>query len=163
MILVSAHPLQFYWSRGAGNLHVIHSCPQNLKIKRTFCSFLTFIDENIRIDSALKYTLQQKFSATWTIVTFLPTFCKLLWKLIIFLYKTLYWWLLIEIMMKLAPFYLSCCYNRGIGSIRDNTLILQKSQFLIFTDYSLGYIEIISCNYWSFLAILMKSHTIIPM
>ena len=39
--------------------------------------------------------------------------------------------------------------------------ILQKSQLLKFTNFSLGYIREKGCNFWSFESILMKSHTMI--
>ena len=39
--------------------------------------------------------------------------------------------------------------------------ICKSHNFWKFTEFSLGYIEVIHCHFLSFLAILMKSHTII--
>ena len=65
-----------------------------------------------------------------TIVTFFPTFCKLLGKLLKFIDKTLM--LLIEIVIKHVSLYFSCCYNRGIEAMGLTGHILQKSQLLKF-------------------------------
>ena len=64
-------------------------------------------------------------------------------------------------MIKHASFYFSCCYNRGIGSMGVTEHPLQKSQLVKFYYFSLGYIEGKCWNFWSFLAIFIKSHMMI--
>ena len=64
-------------------------------------------------------------------------------------------------MIKLASVYFSCRYNRGFEPMRGNTQLFQSQNFWIFTDFSLGCIEVISCNFEVFKQFFLKSHTII--
>ena len=86
---------------------------------------------------------------TCSIFTFSQKICKLLGKLII--------------LIALASFYCSGCYNPGIVSIGGggggSNPILQKTQLLNFSDP--GYIEVISCDFCSFQAMFIKSQPII--
>ena len=64
-------------------------------------------------------------------------------------------------MLKHAPFYISSSYNWGIKSIGVLPQYCKSHNFCHFTDVLLGYKELKSCNFLSFLVIFMKSSTII--
>ena len=49
--------------------------------------------------------------------------------------------------IKHASIYFSCYYSRGIEARSVTEHILQKSQLLKFTNFSLGYIEEKGCNF----------------
>ena len=86
----------------------------------------------IRICHLLQLYSSKKFCTTCTIFMFSPKYCKLLGKQLMFIDKTLKWWLVIKIVINHASFNFSCCYNRWNEVKGVAERILQKSQLLKF-------------------------------
>ena len=61
--------------------------------------------------------------------------------------KALLWWLLIKIVMKHVPFYISSCYNWGILVDGGYPKYSKSHNFWNFNDVLLRYIEEKSCNF----------------
>ena len=70
-------------------------------------------------------------------------------------------WILIKIVIKHAPIYISSCNNSGIKSMGVIPLFCKSQNFWNFTDFCYNISRKKVVTFFSFLAIFMKSYTVI--